>query len=156
MSIKESALSAITTITQSDFIRAVTSAGASRRVTVANLAKAIIESYNGSSLAGSNQSAKSAIDSLNSKTTQVIAFGSFSREADAFKAMCNSLYNNAQYATTFGAVFTGAAAGTYIVSAVVTATAIRFIASYSQMAYIGQHVRSSDEISISRVNTTAL
>ena len=67
MSIKESALNAITSIAQSDFIRAVTAAGASRRVTVANLAKAIIESYTGSSLAGGNQSVKAALDALNSK-----------------------------------------------------------------------------------------
>lgn len=66
-SIKESALAAITTITQSDLIRAVTAAGASRRITVANLAKAIIENYTGSSLAGSSQSVKAALDSLNSK-----------------------------------------------------------------------------------------
>ena len=71
MSIKESALNAITSITQSDFIRAVTAAGASRRVTVANLAKAIIESYTGSSLAGANQSVKAALDSLNNKTIEV-------------------------------------------------------------------------------------
>lgn len=64
MSIKESALNAITSITQSDFIRAVTAAGASRRVTVANLAKAIIESYTGSSLAGSDRSVKAALDKL--------------------------------------------------------------------------------------------
>lgn len=69
MSIKESALTAITSITQSDFIRAVTSAGASRRVTVANLAKAIIESYTGSSLAGGNQSVKAALDALKSNMT---------------------------------------------------------------------------------------
>ena len=69
MSIKESALSAITSITQSDFIRAVTAAGASRRLTVANLAKAIIESYTGSSLGGANQSVKAALDALNSKFT---------------------------------------------------------------------------------------
>lgn len=66
MAIKESALTLITSIAQGDWIRAVTSAGASRRVTVANLAKAIVESYTGSSLAGSNQSVKAAIDSLNS------------------------------------------------------------------------------------------
>lgn len=66
MAIKESALAAITSITQSDLIRAVTSAGASRRITVANLAKAIIENYVGSSLAGSSQSVKAALDSLNS------------------------------------------------------------------------------------------
>lgn len=67
MAIKESALSLITSIAQGDWVRAVTSAGASRRVTVANLAKAIVESYTGSSLAGSSQSVKSAIDALNSK-----------------------------------------------------------------------------------------
>ena len=66
MSIKESALTAITSIAQSDFVRAVTSAGASRRITVSNLAKAIVESYTGSSLAGSSQSIKSAVDSINS------------------------------------------------------------------------------------------
>ena len=68
MSIKESALNTITSIAQSDFIRAVTAAGASRRVTVANLAKAIIESYTGSSLAGGKQSVKVALDALNSKS----------------------------------------------------------------------------------------
>lgn len=66
MSIKESALSAITSISNSDFVRAVTSAGASRRITVSNLAKQIIEGYAGSTVAGSAQSVKSALDSLNS------------------------------------------------------------------------------------------
>ena len=41
MSIKESALSAITSIAQNDFIRVVTADGASRRVSLANLANAI-------------------------------------------------------------------------------------------------------------------
>lgn len=68
MSIKESALSVISSIAQSDLVRAVTSDGNSRRVTVANLAKAIVESYTGSSLGGSQRSVKAAIDSLNSKT----------------------------------------------------------------------------------------
>ena len=81
MSIKESALTAITSIAQSDFIRAVTSAGASRRITIANLAKAIIEQYTGSSLAGSSQSVKSAIDSLNSKTATSVAQPSSTPEA---------------------------------------------------------------------------
>ena len=67
MAIKESALSLITSIAQGDWVRAVTSAGASRRITVANLARAIVESYTGSRLAGSAQSVKSALDSLNSK-----------------------------------------------------------------------------------------
>lgn len=64
MSIKESALTAITAISNSDFVRAVTSAGASRRITVANLAKQIIEGYTGSSLAGSNRSVQAALDKL--------------------------------------------------------------------------------------------
>lgn len=75
MAIKESALSLITSIAQGDWVRAVTSAGASRRVTVANLAKAIVESYTGSSLAGSAQSVKSAIDSLNSKHSLIAVSG---------------------------------------------------------------------------------
>lgn len=75
MSIKESALTAITAISNSDFVRAVTSAGASRRITVANLAKQIVEGYAGSSLAGSSQSVKSAIDSLNSNWHKVITTG---------------------------------------------------------------------------------
>lgn len=41
MAIKESALSLITSIAQGDFIRVVTSVGASRRITVANLSDAI-------------------------------------------------------------------------------------------------------------------
>lgn len=41
MSIKESALSAITSIAQNDFIRVVTAAGASRRISLANLANTI-------------------------------------------------------------------------------------------------------------------
>lgn len=63
MAIRESLLNTISTIATSDFVRAVTSAGASSKVTVSNLAKAIIENYTGSSLAGSSQSLKNAIDS---------------------------------------------------------------------------------------------
>lgn len=73
MSIRESALSVISSIAQGDFVRAVTSDGNSRRVTVANLAKAVVESYTGSSLGGSQRSVKAAIDSLNSTTNIDIA-----------------------------------------------------------------------------------
>lgn len=44
MSIKESALSAISSLAQGDFIRVVTSAGASRRISFANLAASLIKS----------------------------------------------------------------------------------------------------------------
>jgi len=66
MSIKESALNTITALANSDFIRMVTSAGASRKATLQNIAQHIIENYAGSSLAGSNQSVKAAVDGLNS------------------------------------------------------------------------------------------
>lgn len=66
MSIKESALNTITALTNSDFVRMVTSAGASRKATLQNIAQHVIESYTGSSLAGKNQSVKAALDGLNS------------------------------------------------------------------------------------------
>ncbi len=115
MGIRESLLNTITSVGSSDFVRIVTSAGASSKATVANLfksfesglgaksslttsdyirvvgsdnnaykqlvsdvAKKIIENYTGSSLAGSSQSVKSALDALNSKLTALgaIAGGS--------------------------------------------------------------------------------
>ena len=69
MSIKESALNAIAALTNSDFVRMVTSAGASRKATLQTIAQHIIENYAGSTLAGSQQSVKSALDALNSNST---------------------------------------------------------------------------------------
>lgn len=65
---KEKNLTSITTVAAADFARIVTSAGASVKATAANLAKYIVETYNGSTVAGSAQSVKSALDSLNSNT----------------------------------------------------------------------------------------
>ena len=120
MSIKESALSAITSITQSDFIRAVTSGGASRRVTVANLAKAIIESYTGSSLAGSSQSVKSAIDSLNSKNIQLtwgteVTFNCPNNHRFLMIAGSNTVWTGVNYSdqVTFSSVVAGTGSITY-------------------------------------------
>lgn len=70
MGVRESLLNTITSVADSDFVRIVTSAGASSKATVANLAKAIIENYEGTSLGGSAQSIKSAVDLLNSKRTK--------------------------------------------------------------------------------------
>ena len=64
---KEKNLTAVTSVAAADFARVVTSAGASVKATFANIAKYIIETYNGSTVAGSAQSVKSALDSLNSK-----------------------------------------------------------------------------------------
>lgn len=66
---KEKNLTSITTVAAADFARIVTSAGASVKATAANLAKYIVETYNGSTVAGSAQSVKSALDSLNSNIT---------------------------------------------------------------------------------------
>ena len=117
MSIKESALNAITSITQSDFIRAVTAAGASRRVTVANLAKAIIESYTGSSLAGENQSVKSALDAINSKP-----FGKFEGSTLTDQDDLNDLSDTGRYLITSSSIpseahhypFTGTGSGGFM------------------------------------------
>lgn len=85
MSIKESALNTITALTNSDFIRMVTSAGASRKATLQSIAQHIIESYAGSTLAGSQQSVKSALDALNStlKHTTVEAVSNASGNIEA-------------------------------------------------------------------------
>lgn len=71
MGIRESALSTLSALTNNDFIRMVSSAGASRKATLQAIAQHIIETYAGSSLAGSNQSVKAAIDALNSNTVAI-------------------------------------------------------------------------------------
>ena len=81
---KEKNLTNVTSIAAADFARLVTSAGASVKATAANLAKYVIETYNGSSVAGSSQSVKNALDSLNSNVVfesvqaNISASGSFS------------------------------------------------------------------------------
>ena len=55
-------------LTTSDYIRVVGSDNVSYKQLVSDVAKKVIETYAGSSLAGSSQSVKSAIDSLNSNT----------------------------------------------------------------------------------------
>ena len=69
MGVKEKVLTAVDSIASGDFLRVVTSAGYARKIDYNKLAKAIVENYAGSSLAGSSQSLKAAIDSLNSKWT---------------------------------------------------------------------------------------
>ena len=64
MAIKESELTTYSTIATSDYVRSVTSSGASRKTLASDLAKTIVEQYISSDLAGSNRSIKSAIDSI--------------------------------------------------------------------------------------------
>lgn len=57
-----------TSLTVNDYIRVVGSDNASYKQLVSDVAKKIIENYTGSSLAGSSQSVKSALDALNSNS----------------------------------------------------------------------------------------
>lgn len=64
---QESTLTNKTTPTMTDLLRLVGSDDHSYKALVSDVAKAIIETYAGSTLAGSAQSVKSALDALNSK-----------------------------------------------------------------------------------------
>ena len=64
----EQNLASKSTLTTTDYIRVVGSDNVSYKQLVSDVAKKIIENYTGSTLAGSAQSVKSALDSLNSKT----------------------------------------------------------------------------------------
>lgn len=77
---KEKNLTTVTSVAAADFARLVTSAGASVKATAANLAKYVVETYNGSTVAGSAQSVKSALDSLNSKTNFEMRYVTFDYE----------------------------------------------------------------------------
>lgn len=63
----EQNLASKSTLTTTDYIRVVGSDNVSYKQLVSDVAKKIIENYTGSTLAGSAQSVKSAVDSLNSK-----------------------------------------------------------------------------------------
>lgn len=92
MGVKEKALTAASSIASGDFLRMVTSAGASRKIDYSKLAKAIVEEYNGSTIAGSAQTLKAALDSLNSKTPaslDAIESGS----ANDFVTECRAVVN---------------------------------------------------------------
>ena len=64
----EKNLSSKSSLTVNDYIRVVGSDNVSYKQLVSDVANKIITTYTGASLAGSNQSVKSAIDSLNSKS----------------------------------------------------------------------------------------
>ena len=69
-------------LTTSDFIRVVGTDNASYKQLVSDVAKKIIENYTGSSLAGSKQSVKAALDSLNSNNeAKIYSLGAISLPA---------------------------------------------------------------------------
>ena len=59
-------------LTTNDYIRVVGSDNNSYKQLVSDVAKKIIENYTGSSLAGSSQSVKSALDTLNSNKVSLV------------------------------------------------------------------------------------
>lgn len=64
---KEKNLTNVTSVAAADFVRVVTSAGASVKGTMENFAKSLLTTaFSGLSLGGSQQSVKDALDSLNS------------------------------------------------------------------------------------------
>lgn len=69
----ESSLTNKTTPAMTDLLRLVGNDEHSYKALVSDVAKAIIETYAGSTVAGSAQSVKSALDALNSKTTVIAA-----------------------------------------------------------------------------------
>ena len=72
MGIKEKDLPSASGVSGTDYMREVTSGGLSYKALVADVAKYIVENYAGSSLAGSAQSVKSAIDAVNSNTFALV------------------------------------------------------------------------------------
>ena len=71
MGIRESLLNTITPVGNSDFVRIVTSAGASNKAKVSALAKTTLEEYSDTLIAGAKQSVKSAIDTLTERLSAV-------------------------------------------------------------------------------------
>ena len=102
---KEKNLTAVTSVAAADFLRVVTSAGASVKATAANLAKYVIETYNGSSVAGSSQSVKDALDSLNSKTIISIRTNFTASTTLSYTGVSYTIPANSFYAINFNAVF---------------------------------------------------
>ena len=93
---KEKNLTAVTSVAAADFLRVVTSAGASVKATAANLAKYIVETYNGSTVAGSAQSVKSALDALNSKMPTLMG-GSQVTVTDTANGFIDTGISSAEY-----------------------------------------------------------
>ena len=110
MGIKESLLQTVTAIEQSDLVRVVTAAGGSRRIALSNLAKAIIENYTGSTLGGSSQSVKAAIDLI---CSNVIADGAGAHNSIYRGKYLGASVTNAQWTAIGNGKFTDLFIGDY-------------------------------------------
>ena len=110
MGIKESLLQTVTAIEQSDLVRVVTAAGGSRRIALSNLAKAIVENYTGSTLGGSSQSVKAAIDLI---CSNVIADGAGAHNSIYRGKYIGASVTNAQWTAIGNGKFTDLFIGDY-------------------------------------------
>ena len=82
---KERNMTNVTSVAAADFVRVVTSAGASVKGTMENFAKSLLTTaFSGLSLGGSQQSVKDALDSLNSNSDQNLTT-SYASEMTCFK-----------------------------------------------------------------------
>lgn len=64
MAIKENLLSVISSIQSGDFLRLVTSDGASRKASISNVGKWLVENYEGSTLIGTTRTVQDAINTV--------------------------------------------------------------------------------------------
>ena len=67
--VKENTLTNVTDVNQNDSVRLIGSDNASKKALLSAVSKSVVEEYNGTSLAGSSQTIKSALDALNSNLT---------------------------------------------------------------------------------------
>lgn len=81
-------------LTVNDYIRVVGSDNNSYKQLVSDVAQKIIENYTGSSLAGSSQSVKSALDALNSKINGYIENADFNNITTNGLYYCNAMTAN--------------------------------------------------------------
>lgn len=103
---KEKNLTNVTTVAAADFVRVVTSAGASVKSTMENLAKSLLTTaFSGLSLGGSQQSVKDALDSLNSKTVINTSTNFTATTTLSYTGVSYTIPANTFYAIAFNAVF---------------------------------------------------
>ena len=100
-------------LTVNDYIRVVGSDNASYKQLVSDVAKKIIENYTGSSLAGSSQSVKSALDALNRNVE-----GTLSSSHTLLSGQCKLVKVGKVVTLTMGLQFTSAV-GNYSVIATI-------------------------------------
>lgn len=137
MGVKEKALTAASSIASGDFLRMVTSAGAARKIDYSKLAKAIVEEYNGSTIAGSAQTLKAALDSLNSKTDVKIYAPA---TVTTYKELLDAVYDLAGTVGTYlGGLSWAGHGNTLYIASRANSTRARIIIPWGRSIYMLDH-----------------